>query len=450
VTVLALPAPRIPDVLGWKASFSALSRSEIAALLRPRPTRLAGLRIADDAAALRVWARARTEHQRFAVLHFLLRREQRFAHVRVGVLGPGWRRLRMRVPPSLRGAELIGMEFPPVFLPFSAQPDITGWVDVGRYEERRGADWAPLPALTHWQASSAGGMLDERKWDAAPDTPAAPDRQGVRLKLQGTHLALVRPQIPEGVAALVSGSVASAAVDGRVTVVLGGTELPMQVAATARLFPTVKDQPSRFIVVDYDSLFAALNVDQPGRAVPSEAWFFDPKPPTFVERLREPPFRIERLVGAEPLTARLLNDPLAAGTRSVLGFAAVGAGVLALLGLILATRAALASERTLSAEYEALGVPPATLTRSTQLRLVVLSVFGVAAGLGGGLVAVRLVGALVSVTGTARRPLPPIEPAVAWRAGGLLVGVVAVAGVLTAALMASRQLRETAARRLRA
>jgi hypothetical protein len=224
----------------------------------------------------------------------------------------------------------------------------------------------------------------------------------------------------------------------------------MQVAATARLFPTVKDQPSRFIVVDYDSLFAALNVDQPGRAVPSEAWFFDPKPPTFVERLREPPFRIERLVGAEPLTARLLNDPLAAGTRSVLGFAAVGAGVLALLGLILATRAALASERTLSAEYEALGVPPATLTRSTQLRLVVLSVFGVAAGLGGGLVAVRLVGALVSVTGTARRPLPPIEPAVAWRAGGLLVGVVAVAGVLTAALMASRQLRETAARRLRA
>jgi hypothetical protein len=450
VTVLALPARRVPDVLGWRGSFSAHSRNEIATLIRPRATRLTGLRIADDASAVRVWVRARTEHQRFAVLHFLLPRAQRFAHVRVGELGPRWRRLRVRVPPSLRGAELIGMEFPPIFLPFSAQPDTTGWVDVGRFEERRGVNWTPLAALTDWQATSIGGQLDEREWDAAPGRRAAPDRRGVRLELLGTHLALIRPRVPEGVPALVSGRVAAAAVDGRLTVVLAGTELPVYVAATARLFPTVTDQPSQFVVVDYESLFAALNVDQPGRAMPSEAWFFRPKSPTFVERLGEPPFRVETLIGAEPLTARLLNDPLAAGTRSVLAFAAVGAAVLALLGLILASRSALASERTLSAEYEALGVPPATLTRSAQLRLVVLSVLGVAAGLGGGLLAVRLVGALVSVTGTARRPLPPIEPAVAWGAGGLLLGAVAVIGVVTAALLASRQLRETAARRLRA
>ncbi|MBD0291042.1 MAG: hypothetical protein ICV74_07290, partial [Thermoleophilia bacterium] len=349
----------------------------------------------------------------------------------------------------LRGAQLVGMEFPPVFLPLSAQPDTRGWVDVGGFEERRGPDWAPLPPLINWQAASVGGLLEERRWDAVAGS-GLPERRGVRLRLQVTHLALIRPQVPEGVPGLAGRAVASAAVDGRVAVGVAGAELPVYVAATAQLFPTITENPSAFIVVDYDTLFAALNVDQPGRAMPSEAWFFEGKPGTFLERLGEPPFRVESVIGAGPLTARLLNDPLGAGTRSVLAFAAVAAGILALLGLILSTRSALASERLLSAEYEALGIPPATLTRSTQLRLVLLSTFGVAAGLGGGLLAVRLIGALVSVTATARRPLPPIEPAVAWQEGAVLLGAVAVIGVATAALMASRQLRETAAKRLRA
>ena len=450
ITVLALPAARISDVYGWRDAFSALPRTEVERRLRSESAKLTGLRIADDATVLRVWARARTEHQRFAVFHSLLPDEQRFVHVRVGVLEPRWQRLRLRLPKPLRGAELTGIEFPPVFLPFSAQPDLTGRVDVGRVQQRRGKKWLPLEPLIDWQATPAGGLLEAREWDTAADRRAAPGRRGVRLNLRGTHLALIRPQVSEGIPALASRPVASAAVDGRVTVAVGGTELPMQIAGTARLFPTVTDRPSHFIVVDYEALFAALNVDQPGRAVPSEAWFFRAKPPSFVEHLEQPPFRVETLIGVEPLTARLLNDPLAAGTRSVLFLAAVGAGVLGLLGLVLATRSTLASERILSAEYEALGVPPATLTRSTQLRLVVLSVVGVGAGVVGGMLAIRLVGALVSVTGTARRPLPPIEPAVAWEAGGVLIVAVATTGVVTAALMASRELREAAAQRLRA
>ncbi|MDQ3859438.1 MAG: hypothetical protein M3327_13515, partial [Actinomycetota bacterium] len=102
------------------------------------------------------------------------------------------------------------------------------------------------------------------------------------------------------------------------------------------------------------------------------------------------------------------------------------------------------------AEYEALGVRPATLARSTQLRLIALSSFGVAAGFLGGLLAVRLIGSLVAVTGTAARPLPPIEPVVAWHADVVVVAIVTVAALVGAALLARPALRETAARRLRA
>jgi ABC-type antimicrobial peptide transport system permease subunit len=113
-------------------------------------------------------------------------------------------------------------------------------------------------------------------------------------------------------------------------------------------------------------------------------------------------------------------------------------------------RSALTSERVLLAEYEALGVSRTTLARSVQLRLVALSALGIAAGFIGGLLAVRLVGALVAVTGTAARPLPPIEPVVAWRTNLATAGAVAAAAIVTAGLLARRAVRGAAAGRLRA
>ena len=226
--------------------------------------------------------------------------------------------------------------------------------------------------------------------------------------------------------------------------------MPLRVAATARLFPTVTETPREFVVVDYDTLFAALNLDQPGVAAPSEALFLRRQAPGFAARLNDPPFRAARAVGAEQLEARLLSDPLAGGARRVLGITALVAAALALLGLLLAARTILSSERSVLAEYEALGVPPSTLARSMQLRLLLLSAFGTAAGVAGGLLAVRLIGAFVAVTGTAGRPLPPIEPTFAWAAGGVVVLAVWIVASLVAVLLAGRAFREVAATRLRA
>jgi hypothetical protein len=151
-----------------------------------------------------------------------------------------------------------------------------------------------------------------------------------------------------------------------------------------------------------------------------------------------------------PLTARLVNDPLGAGARDVLLVASAVAALLALLGLALASRWTLGAERLLLAEYEALGVPPRTIARSLQLRLLVLSAVGVAAAFLGAFVAVRLVGAAVAVTGEGGVPLPPIEPVVAWRLGIVLAGAVGLAAFVAARLLASKAMRETAAVRLRA
>jgi hypothetical protein len=144
-----------------------------------------------------------------------------------------------------------------------------------------------------------------------------------------------------------------------VTLNLRGKQLLVRIVGRARLFPTITARPSSFLVLDYDTLFAVMNADQPGLALPTEAWFFDPQSPGFAANLGRPPFRLRRLVGAAPIEARLHGDPLAAGTRSVLAVAALVAAALALIGLLLAARSALASERLQLAEYEALGVPPA-------------------------------------------------------------------------------------------
>jgi hypothetical protein len=440
VTMVGLPARRLTAVRGWRTGFSSVGRSEIAHRLRPRPVELRGPQTAADATALRVWVSADTQYPRIAVLHFL-RRDHTFAHVRAGVVWRPWRRLRVPLPAPLRGAQLVGVEFLPTFVPLNHELDVSGSVELGRFEERRAGGWSALPPLHDWTAAAGdegGGFL----LTDAPFEPDAPVRQGLQLALNGTATPLVRPAVdlPRALPALVSTSVAAQAVDGELTVGVEGRELRVRVAAVASRFPTVLRTPDDFVVLDYDTLFAALNADRPGFASPTEAWFFGVRP--------RPPGA--HVVGAEPLRAELLDDPLARGTRDVLGVTALVAAAVAILGLLVGVRSTLGSERMLAAEYEALGVPPSTLVRSAQLRLLLLSVLGIGAGLGGGLLAVRLVGALVAVTAGGGTPLPSIVAVAAWIPGAALLAAVGAVALAAALLLARGAFRGPAGRRLTA
>jgi hypothetical protein len=95
-------------------------------------------------------------------------------------------------------------------------------------------------------------------------------------------------------------------------------------------------------------------------------------------------------------------------------------------------------------------VRPRSLRRSAQLRLVAVSALGIGAGVLGAWATVRVVGALVAVAGTARRPLPPIVAAIAWPQAAAVLVAVGAAGVGAAAFLTARALRAPAARRLRA
>jgi hypothetical protein len=443
VRVVALPADRLADVEGWRDDFSPLSRGEIARRLRPASVLLAGPCLAADATAVRVWARSQTDYPRRIVLHFLLP-DQRFALVELGVVFHRWTLLRARLD-GLSGAQLVGVQYEPTYTPISFKYDPQGFVDLGPFEQLRRGGWEALPTIGQWNPTTSPdgrvGVLYPARFRNAPVAA------GTRFELNGTFLPLVHP--PSGLApplsgfetgavpALAGGPVADQAADGLVTLVVEGKALPVRVIGRARFFPTVVDRPHDFLVMDYDTLFATLNADQPGLAVPHERWFFG-RPPAFAA------------LTAARIESRLRDDPLAAGTRTVLGVTGILAAVLGLVGLVLATRSALSSERGVLAEYEALGVSPIALRRTAQLRLFVLSALGIAAGVAGGLLGVRLIGAFVAVTGTARRPLPPIVAVVDWAAAAVVVAALVVAALAAAALVAGRTLREPAARRLRA
>ena len=280
------------------------------------------------------------------------------------------------------------------------------------------------------------------------------------LRANSTAVPLVRPGVnltrsaeagglsgAEGVAryvipVLAGTTFAAAAVDGALDVDLRGQPLRLQIVADANLFPTIIDDPTAFAVADFDTLFAALNADAPGSAVPSETWFLERDPGPFSSP--------GTVIRAADLERVLVSAPLAVGTRQLLKLSGVAGASLAVLALILSVVAALRTEARDLAEFEAMGVSPRSLGRSVQARLLTMSVTGLVAGVTGGLLSLALIGALVAVTGTGTVPLPPIRTVVAWRtSGGLVVLVLAFAAAATVLIVRAR-LRATVAGRLRA
>jgi hypothetical protein len=446
VQLLGLPAHRLADVRGWREGFSESTLEGAASRLRPRPIRLEGPRVADGASAIRFWVRSRAQADRFAVASFLLR-GQRFEEITLPALGRRWRPLVARLPESFDGAQIVGLAFPTQI----SQDELDqGFIDVGGVEQRVGGSWVALASLNLWAAGRVPDVPFGRT--VSSDFGRAGHGLGIRYHLDGTFRAFVRPRIelPRALPALVSDEVARAVVDGRLNVDLPvGAALSIDVVGTAELFPTVTESPGRFLVLDYDTLFAALNVEYPGEAPPSEAWFFEPQGPTFADRLQRPPFRVRSALAVERLEQAARNDPLAAGARLVLAITAGIAAFLGLLGLALAVRSTLGAERAVLAEFEALGVPRATLGRSLQARVAVLSILGIGAALVGGALAVFLLSAFVAVTGSAERPLPPIEGVVAWRSGAVLLAFVAGLALVLASTFARRALDRPTGGRLR-
>jgi hypothetical protein len=450
LTLLGIPARRIGEVIGWRSGFTSAPRDVLARRLRPRPVVLRGPQIAANATRLRVWVRTEAPYPTNVVVWFLLHGQDTRV-VRIGVVAPSrWKLVTYELPRELRGSEVVGVDLnPPV--PGLGQTGYWGTVWLGAVEQLRGARWSAIGSLANWTTFADAFGNSGVVGDVA--IVGGPVRSAVRYDRKGTTLSLLRPQLhlPAAIPALASPAVAASAVGGQTRLFFFGVAAPLRVriVGTASLFPTITGS-SRFIVVDYDTAFAALNTLFPGIAPPSEAWFFDAQPRTFAKRLARSPFRLDRLVSVAQLRQTFLSDPLASGARSVLLALALVAAGMGLLGMIVAIGASLRDESAMFAEYEALGIRPSVLARSTALRFAALSTAGLAAGIGGGFLAVRLIGALVAVTGSGSVPIPPIQTVVDWPAvTALLAGIGAVA-ITASLLLAQRAFGRPVSERLRA
>jgi hypothetical protein len=449
MTLLALPANELVDVRGWRSNFtSAIPRESLARELAPKPVVYGGPKLDARSTELRVWARTVAPYATTVVFWFLLPDKETRA-VSLPIISPSkWALLRYSLPRELRGSELIGIDLGPqsqFFPPYGFR----GTVWLGPVQQSDGHSWSDVGSLSGWKTVT--DSFNRRGAINVVQLHGAPVRAAVRYERHGTALSLLRRQVlpTSGIPVLASPKVAASAIDGQATIIYDGSApIPIKIVGVAKLFPTISD--SRFIIADYNTAYTALNVIFPGVAPPSEAWFFGPQKPSFAAAVAKRPFRLTRVVSAKQNEQVLLSDPLASGTRSLLLATAVISAILALLGLLVAIRASLRDESPVLAEYEALGIPPNVLARSTTLRLALVSLIGVAAGAVGGFLAARLVGALVAVTGSGTKPVPPIATTITWTGTAALLTIVVVAAVVGATTLARRAFVRPVAERLRA
>jgi hypothetical protein len=435
IQVLGIPHDRIRALAGWRPSFSPTTPAGIGrALAKPR-ARFRGPRLAAGATSIRVWARAPLQSTLTARL---LTDGQRFGAVTVGGIGPGWRRLQVAVPRGLRGAMLASIEVGGSFTSVSAQS-----ADFGPLQQRlAGGRWETVSDLRDWEATDP--------WGESVLVPAGfrggPRARGISVTFVPIGVSLIRPSfdLPKALPALGGPDVPS----GRVDLKIAGVDVPLDVVARSRLLPTVTEQPRRFVLVDYETLFAYLNGTQPGLIEPSEAWFLSRPPPGLDARLERAPFRSAVLIRQDEAERTARNDRLALDAQALLLALAVVAALLGVGGLLIATGAMLRDEAQEQAEYEAMGVERSAVAIALRLRLAIMAVLGVAGAVAGGVAGVAMTASLVAVSGAARVPLPPIEARVTWWSCALLLAAV-VAAVAVATVRTAHGPRASIATRLR-
>ncbi len=336
---------------------------------------------------------------------------------------------RAAVPPDARGGRLVALELEPV-----TRIQERG-ADAGQaIEGSMRLSFESLPGALEGWAGFGGARLDG-------------DR--IAYTLTNVESARMRPRQPsdaEPVPVLATPRLARAAgADGLLPLQVGGTRIPVRVAATVERFPGI-DGPG--VVGDVDALGAALNAERPGSARVGEVWLGvrgDDDAARVATALGRAPFNVLEVDSRRALEAEARRDPIAHGTLLILVVAAAVALVLALAGLVLTVLGDLRDERGTLFDLEAQGAAPGTLRRVVRLRALLVAFAGLAAGAVTGLCLGVLVTDLVSLTARASEAEPPLrldlDPLV-------VSGALAVYAVLAVVLVLAATARSFAADRV--
>ncbi len=234
---------------------------------------------------------------------------------------------------------------------------------------------------------------------------------------------------------------ASAGPGGRIALTVDGLPVTARVVGVLSRFPTLPSESAGFVVADQTTLAAALDAQLPGQGRADELWISTGDPA-----------RLRAALGSGALTQldssfradidhQLQDAPVAHGVLGTLIAATALSVLLAVAGFLTTLLGGTRDERVES-DLDEQGVGPRGIRAELRVRLALVSMLGVIAGLGIAALLTRLAVASVRAAGTVANPRPPVVTVVPWAAlaawGAGMFAVLALAGWLaTRALIGS-------------
>ncbi|HXJ66062.1 MAG TPA: hypothetical protein VNN79_20060, partial [Actinomycetota bacterium] len=433
VPALGIPANGLARIHGWRESDGSASLTALARRLEPSaPVRVAGPILP----AGTKWLSLRASSQSFGVGVTADLRDSRGAirQVAFGTANASAAFLRAPVPPGRWELEALEFDEPTGLAITNGHQN--GENPAAATQSSTRMTLGPLLAmpasgrsllsvpLAAWRGVGAATTAPTGSGAVARVTFATSGSPGVLRPAQPTDThpvpVLADPQ-----------TAASAGPGGRIALTVDGLPVIARVVGVLNRFPTLSPDSAGFLIADQTTLAAALDAQLPGQGRTDELWISTGDPARLRAALGsgalaqlDPSFRAD-------IDHQLRDAPVARGVLGTLIAATALSVLLAVVGLLTTLLRGTREERVES-DLKEQGVGPRGLRAELRVRLALVSVLGVIAGLGITALLTRLAVASVRAAGTVANPRPPVVTVVPWAAlaawGAGTFAVLALAG----------------------
>ena len=450
VPALGVPAAGLTLIRGWRESDGSAPLAALARRLQPAgPVRVPGPLLPAGARWLSL--RASSPGTAVDVTADLRAPQGAIRQVEFGTAGAGGGFLRAAVPPGRWELEALELDEPTGLAITNGHQN--GENPAAATQSRTRVALGPLLALQAggrsllrvplgaWRgvgaaATPAPASTAPASTAPASTAPAGTDVASVTFTASGMP-GVLRPAQPADthpVPVLADAQTAAAAEPGgRIALTVDGLPVVARVVGVLSRFPTLPSDAAGFVVADEATLAAALDAQLPGQGRADELWIGTGHPDRLRAALGSGPlaqldssFRLD-------LEHQLRDAPVARGVLGTLIAATALSVVLAVVGLLAALFGA-ARDGRVESDLREQGVGPRGLRAELRVRLTLVSVLGVVAGLAIAVLLTRLAVASVRSVGAVASPRPPAVTVVPWAAlaawGVGTLAVLAIAGWL--------------------
>jgi hypothetical protein len=445
IPVLALDPGAAPSHLYFREDFAAEGLGDLLVHIQGSTTGGMGLALADDPVAVSVWAAPTQERPTTTLWLRTLDSAGTFRLHELGVLDfTGYRKLTAQLLTDLDPVRY------PVSLAGFAMTQPAGVTDAGRGN-------LLLDDLTVIDATGTESLLDDfeggLRWDAlrvqgrnrdtlTQATQGARRGGGALQYAFRTGTSVPFRAIYPGDPNIPLPAVASpgflrrtgARVGSEIEVSVGPLLMPVRIAGTTDLFPTMYDSSEGYLLLNQDHLyyFNALANQISGRT-PNEAWFQlsdDPeaRAAAKAEMDRRHSILSGQLTDVQDVLGRVRSDPVVrAGGTGVLLIAVIASFAILALGFGLTLYTGGQARTVEVAVMRAMGFSTRQVFSMVALEYLVVAGIGLVVGTIAGLRISATMLSFLNVTAEGRQVVPPFSLATQWDTVGLSFAVIAFA-----------------------